>query len=85
MAAGARVKVTIAGLPEQLAEVRLGSGYLSASTTRLMFAKPAGYAGDVKIWVRWPDGTDEERTVSAKGEITIDQSKKSQVEVTQTD
>ena len=53
---GSKVTVEAGELTPQTAEVTAGSGYLSQSSTDLIFAVPAGTEGDVKVTVRWPDG-----------------------------
>lgn len=60
-ALGARVVVNAPGMAPQTAEVRGGGGYLSQSSSELIFAVPDGKdgrkeKGEVSIEVRWPDG-----------------------------
>ena len=70
-AIGARVRVRIPGVPDQVAEVSAGSGYLSQSSARLFLSwgrealieaespasegKPAAPAAEVSV--SWPDGS----------------------------
>ncbi len=70
-AVGARVTVKIAGMPLQTAEVSQGSGFLSSSTNQFIFAKPANFAGEMNLVIRWPDGSSEERSVAVTGEPMI--------------
>ncbi|MEM1296746.1 MAG: CRTAC1 family protein, partial [Verrucomicrobiota bacterium] len=70
-AAGSRIEVKIPGMPVQVAEVALGSGFLSNSSSRFLFAKPEDYKGAVDFVVRWPDGTSEEHQIDATGELIV--------------
>ena len=61
-AIGARVTITAGDLAPQTAEVTAGSGYLSQSSTDLIFAVPGDVEGDLNVTVRWPDGKISEST-----------------------
>ncbi len=50
---GTRVSLKGKGAPDQLAELHVGSGYLSQSAPVLFFARPREPA---LLEVRWPDG-----------------------------
>ncbi|MCA1814430.1 MAG: ASPIC/UnbV domain-containing protein [Halobacteriales archaeon] len=52
---GARVWVRAAGLPDQLLEVQLGSGFLGSDDPRLHAG--LGRAESADLSVRWPDGS----------------------------
>lgn len=70
-AAGARIEAEIPGMPLQVGEVSLGSGFLSNSSSRFLFAKPEDYKGMVNFVIRWPDGTTEEQKFEANGELIV--------------
>ncbi|MEX2577929.1 MAG: FG-GAP-like repeat-containing protein [Verrucomicrobiales bacterium] len=53
---GARVTVEADGLAPQTAEVAGGGGYLSQSSSDLLFAVPKSAKSDTSVTVRWPDG-----------------------------
>jgi hypothetical protein len=60
-AAGARVTVRCADLPNQTSEVYAGSGYLSQSGDNLFFALGES-ENPIGIEIRWPDGSTTVRT-----------------------
>ncbi|MBP6603153.1 MAG: VCBS repeat-containing protein [Verrucomicrobiales bacterium] len=62
-ALGARVEVNAEGMPRQDREVNGGGSYLTQSDRTLLFARPTGLA--VELLIRWPDGTEEKRSVEA--------------------
>ncbi len=53
---GSKVTVDAGDLKPQTAEVSAGSGYLSQSSSDLIFAVPGDAEGEVTVTVRWPDG-----------------------------
>ncbi len=63
---GSKITVETAGLPKQVAEVRAGSGYLSQSSSDLVFAVNKQNAAPVTVTVRWPDGKITATDVAAK-------------------
>ncbi|MEM7012570.1 MAG: FG-GAP-like repeat-containing protein [Verrucomicrobiota bacterium] len=73
-AIGARVKLEIANVPTQIKEVAAGNGFLSQSTSKIYFARPASVTGDAKVEVRWPDGKTEEHVFPAsESEFVVEQ------------
>jgi hypothetical protein len=67
-AVGARVSVKVPGLPDQVAEVQAGAGYLTQGCLRLYFGLGSRAEADT-ITVRWPDGTVS--TFSKPGKHTV--------------
>jgi len=66
---GTRVTVLAPGLPRQTREVQAGSGFLSsAHGDALLFARPRHARSDVRIQVRWPDGSEQTRVQPAEVE-----------------
>jgi hypothetical protein len=61
-AIGSRITVNAEGLAPQMAEVNAGSGYLSQSSSDLIFAVPKENQKPVSVTVRWPDGKTSETT-----------------------
>ncbi|MEM9017700.1 MAG: FG-GAP-like repeat-containing protein, partial [Verrucomicrobiota bacterium] len=55
-AIGAKVTVEANGLKPQTDEISSGSGYLSQSSSDLIFAIPKSNSSPVSVTVRWPDG-----------------------------
>ncbi len=62
-AAGARVTVRGAGMPDQVAEYHAGGGYLSQSPPTLFFAASTSPGTTAKVSIRWSNGAVTERTV----------------------
>lgn len=70
---GARVTLSSEAIPTQTAEVRGGGSYLTQSEPTLVFAVPKG-EGEVKLKIRWPDGTVEESSVATTSRtVTLEQ------------
>ncbi len=65
-AIGAKVGIEAEGLPLQMDEVRAGGGYLSQSSTDLLFAVPNDLKGEIKISVIWPEGVKSSMTTKAE-------------------
>ncbi|CAN5480277.1 VCBS repeat-containing protein [soil metagenome] len=54
-AIGARLTVSVSGLPDQSTEIHAGGGYLSQSSPTAFFTAPAD-PHELTIEIRWPDG-----------------------------
>lgn len=65
-AIGARVTVKAGDLKPQTAEVTAGNGYLSQSSSDLIFAVPGDAEGEIDVTVRWPDGKISESTTGSE-------------------
>jgi hypothetical protein len=66
-AVGARVRVEVAGLPPQTAEVAAGSGYLSQGVPDLFFGwgrRGESETDEGSVKVRWPDGAETTHRIS---------------------
>lgn len=66
-AVGARVRVEVAGLPPQTAEVAAGSGYLSQSVSDLFFGwgrRGESDPAEATVKVRWPEGDESSHRIS---------------------
>ncbi len=53
---GSMITVNAGNLPPQTAEVSAGGGFLSQSSTDVIFAVPNDGADTVTVTIRWPDG-----------------------------
>jgi enediyne biosynthesis protein E4 len=68
-AVGARVTVTAAGLPAQLAPMECGNNYLSQAPQSLWFG--LGAATSASVAVRWPDGSTSAHAVGADTRVVL--------------
>jgi len=63
---GARVSIEAGDLPRQTREIRAGGGYLSQSSSDLIFAVPSNQDDPITVTIVWPDGKRSETQVESK-------------------
>ncbi len=66
---GAWVSIEADSLPRQTAEISSGGGYLSQSSTDLIFAVPKESESSITVTIRWPDGKKSQTTVAGKSQF----------------
>lgn len=66
---GARVSIEASSLPRQTSEISAGGGYLSQSSTDLIFAVPKLNDSPIAVTIRWPDGKTSQTEVAGESQF----------------